>query len=135
MGPDGRIALIEQHGNSWSFPKGGIEAGETEIGAARREIEEETGLTGITLVDVLGSYERYSISKDGKGESVEWGSRKRTLFLFTTEQDFPAGHHDPAGEITAARWATPEEVLTLLTHPKDRVFFESVIDKVRSAIQ
>lgn len=31
----------------WDFPKGGTEAGETPLEAAVREVEEETGLTGL----------------------------------------------------------------------------------------
>ena len=39
------IALIYRstHGD-WSFPKGKLEPGETELFCARREVEEETGL-------------------------------------------------------------------------------------------
>ena len=32
------------HWNGWEFPKGGIDSGETRIGAVKREIKEETGL-------------------------------------------------------------------------------------------
>lgn len=37
--------VVLQTNNCWSFPKGHIEAGETEIQAALRELYEETGLT------------------------------------------------------------------------------------------
>lgn len=131
----GRIALVEQHGNSWSFPKGGIEAGETLLQAAQREIAEETGLTELSLLGELGSYERYSIAKDGIGESTEFGLRKRTMFLFTTKQDFPPQHTDSAGEVTASRWATLEEAYALLTHPKDKEFLQSVAERVQSAVE
>jgi len=33
----------------WDFPKGRVEPGETPIAAARREVEEETGLTNLDL--------------------------------------------------------------------------------------
>jgi 8-oxo-dGTP pyrophosphatase MutT (NUDIX family) len=38
-----------KHG-TWGFPKGVSEAGESEEGAARRELEEETGITKIEVV-------------------------------------------------------------------------------------
>lgn len=124
-GPDGRIVLVQQHGNSWSFPKGGVEEGETALQAAMREIKEESGITEITFVRDLGSYERYSISKDGLGENKDWGLQKKTLFLFTTSQsELP--HHDPDDEITEVRWATLDEAYELLTHPKDKEFLGSV---------
>lgn len=121
--------LVEQHGNSWSFPKGGIEEGETELEAAAREIYEETGLRDITLVEELGSYERYSIGPGGHEETKEWGLRKRTLFLFVTEatveQLAPID-----SEVTQIGYYTIDEAIELLTHPKDTEFLISVRNRV-----
>lgn len=124
-GPDGRVVLVQQNGVSWSFPKGGVEEGETALQAATREIEEETCITDLALVRELGSYERYSISKDGLGENKEWGLQKKTLFLFTTSRsELP--HRDPDSEITEVRFATLDEAYDLLTHPKDKEFLNTV---------
>jgi 8-oxo-dGTP pyrophosphatase MutT (NUDIX family) len=122
-GPDGRIVLVWQHGNSWSFPKGGVEVGETERAAAVREIEEETGITELEYIKDLGSYERFSIGKDGVGENIEWGARQRTFFLFNTKQH---ALHPQDSEVTEARYVTLEEAFELLTHPRDREFLETV---------
>jgi bis(5'-nucleosidyl)-tetraphosphatase len=35
--------------NYWDFPKGGVEPGEDPLDAARREVEEETTLTGLAF--------------------------------------------------------------------------------------
>ena len=97
--------------------------------AARREIAEEAGITELTLLSELGSYERYSIAKDGVGEQTALGLRPRTLFLFST-------HATPKPdnvETTDVRWVTTDEALELLTHPKDKEFFESVRDKIEAA--
>lgn len=127
-GPDGRIVLVEQHGNSWSFPKGGLEEGESALEAAQREIREETGIDELEYLADLGSYSRPSISRDGTSENLDWGNRKRTLFLFRTKQTVFKLNHDE--EITDARWATIDEALALLTHPKDREFLASVRAKI-----
>ena len=42
--------LILRHKNYWNFPKGGVESGETDLEAARREIKEETGLDGVSFM-------------------------------------------------------------------------------------
>jgi 8-oxo-dGTP pyrophosphatase MutT (NUDIX family) len=129
---EGKIVLVEQNHNSWSFPKGKLEAGETELQAATREIAEETGIIDLVLLNKLGSYERYSIAKDGVSEQIETGVRKRTLFLFKTNQNELTPHDD---EVTNAKFVTLEEALALLTHPKDKEFLESVREKVESALQ
>lgn len=125
LGADGKILLVEQHGNTWSFPKGGVEDGESELGAARREVLEETGVSELEYVRELGSYERYSIGKDGTSEMTELGLRRRTFFLFRTAQSELVPQD---GEVTRAVWTTVEEALTLLTHPADRAFLDSVKD-------
>jgi ADP-ribose pyrophosphatase YjhB (NUDIX family) len=38
--------IVEQYGQSWSFPKGKLEPGETGLQCASREFREETGYTG-----------------------------------------------------------------------------------------
>ena len=39
------ILLIKHNGGHWAFPKGHVEAGESEEQTALREVQEETGLT------------------------------------------------------------------------------------------
>jgi 8-oxo-dGTP pyrophosphatase MutT (NUDIX family) len=131
LNPEGKIALVEQHGNTWSYPKGGIEEGESELDAAKREIEEEAGISDLTLVRELGTYERYSIAKDGVSELTSHGLRERIIFLFSTMQTVPAKGSDPTHEITQVRFVTIDEAKELLTHPKDREFLESVRDKIK----
>jgi bis(5'-nucleosidyl)-tetraphosphatase len=43
--------LLHYTAGHWDFPKGNIEAGETEKQAATREIREETGITGVEFFD------------------------------------------------------------------------------------
>ncbi len=134
VGADKKIIVVEQHGNSWGLPKGGVEEGEMLIDAARREIGEETGVMTLEYVGELGSYERKSIGLDGRGETDMFGSRLRTFFLFTTQESALAPK-DPDHEITQVRFVTIDEALALLTHPKDREFLLSVRPRIEAALQ
>ena len=97
------ILLIKHNGGHWAFPKGHVEAGETEEETALREVQEETGLTvmhprlcGIKQFPLAGG--RYLVfffktdrfmgdlcsSEEGK---MEWVSRKALPHL-NTVSDF-----------------------------------------------
>lgn len=122
VGPDGRIAVVSQHGNSWSLPKGHIELSEDDETAARREITEETGLTELHLVRPLGEYVRARIGPGGVGEALS-EMKLLKFFLFTTTQT-ELKPIDPANP--EARWVDKNDVADMLTHAKDKEFFRSV---------
>lgn len=54
-----RFLLLKHDLGHWDFPKGHIERGETLFDTARREIEEETGLSGITFLPAFKERVRY----------------------------------------------------------------------------
>lgn len=122
---NGKIAIVSQHGKSWSLPKGHIEDGEDAITAARREIEEETGITNLDFVKDLGSYVRYRIGHEGKEDRSE--QKTIYMFLFTTNEMelVPKDPHNPE-----AKWVEKEEVVQYLTHSADKEFFMSIIDQL-----
>jgi 8-oxo-dGTP pyrophosphatase MutT (NUDIX family) len=95
----GELLLILRH-ERWDLPKGKREPGETMAETALREVEEECGLGGLTLFNLLGH--TYHIYKD-----------KDTLFLKKTHWFSMAyGGHAPLvlqeeEGITQAQWVTP----------------------------
>ncbi|MGH7600679.1 MAG: NUDIX domain-containing protein [bacterium] len=73
------IALVGEKGLSkFVLPKGHVEAGESLEQAAVREIEEEAGLSQLTLLAPLGMRERLDFGKRA------W--KKTHYFLFAAEQ-------------------------------------------------
>lgn len=122
LNPEGEVVVVSQHGTSWSLPKGHIDAGEDLVTAARREIYEETGLTNLEFVALLGSYQRERLREDGTEDAGE--IREIHLFLFRARKE-PLKPVDP--DNPEARWAAPDEVSRLLTHRKDRGFFDQVV--------
>lgn len=120
-----RILVVNQHGNSWSLPKGHIEKGEKELDAAEREIYEESGIKDLKLVKNLGSYQRHKLAKDGKEDGSEL--KTITMFLFRTSENMlkPVDPENPE-----ARWVEKNSVADLLTHPKDKEFFLGVLGEI-----
>lgn len=80
-----KFLLLHHGGDYWNFPKGRLDPGETEIEAAKRELEEETGITKIKIID--GYKDEYKYDFD---TTVEDGSRQtiyKTAVFFLAEVD------------------------------------------------
>ena len=125
LNTEGKVLVVNQRGTSWSLPKGHLDPGEDALSAARREIYEESGVSDVRLIRELGSYERYRIGLNGAEDLSEF--KKIHIFLFTTDQrDLkPIDPHNPQ-----ALWVEKHRVAGMLTHPKDREFFESVVKNI-----
>lgn len=118
---EGKVLIVNQRGDSWSLPKGHIDVGEDLLGAARREIHEESGVQELELIKMLGSYQRHRIAKDGGEDLSEL--KNMHFFLFRTKQMelCPLDKHNPE-----ARWVNVDDVADMLTHPKDSAFFNEI---------
>ena len=125
LNKQGQVLVVNQRGKSWSLPKGHIESGEDTLAAARREIYEESGLSGLTYVKLLGSYERRRIGLGGGEDGSE--VKVLTFFLFHCDGGEPKPI-DP--DNPEARWVEKEQVAGMLTHPKDREFFMNVLKEI-----
>ena len=125
VNPSRQILVVNQNHNSWSLPKGHLDEGEDALTAAKREIYEESGIKDLTLLEKLGSYERHKIGLHGGDDASEL--KRITFFLFRTSQT-KLSPLDPSNP--EARWVEPQKVASLLTHPKDKQFFQSVLDKI-----
>lgn len=72
---------------AWQMPQGGMEPGETPEAAARRELEEETGIRSVSCLAVAGEWKTYDLPDELVGQL--WGGRYVgqaqiwTLFRFT----------------------------------------------------
>jgi ADP-ribose pyrophosphatase YjhB (NUDIX family) len=121
----GEVLIVNQRDASWSLPKGKINPGEDPRDAAMREIIEESGVRDLKLIKFLKSYSRYAMSNTGMEDTKKL--KRMTMYLFSsTETELKP--MDP--RITEARWVPKEEVVNMLSHPKDQDFFESVLPEL-----
>ena len=91
------MLVFETYSKCWSLPKGHIEAGETDVQAALRELFEETGLTAKLDTSRCASIE-YSIS------SFAW---KQVAFYPGEVVGEPKVRES---EIEKFKWVTAEEL-------------------------
>ncbi|HEX8286206.1 MAG TPA: NUDIX domain-containing protein [Pyrinomonadaceae bacterium] len=122
---EGRVLLVSQHGTSWSLPKGHVEEGESLLEAARREIYEESGVGELELLRSLGSYTRHRLGPEGGEDASELKTIHLFLFRTSATELKPVDPDNPE-----AVWVERARVSELLTHPKDREFFESIITSI-----
>ena len=118
----GTVLVVNQNHDSWSLPKGHIDEGEDPLTTARREIKEESGISELTFIKDLGSYERHKIGKQGQGDDIR-EKKHIAMFLFSTSQQ-ELKPEDP--DNPEARWVEINKVETLLTHKKDKAFFKGI---------
>ena len=66
---DGKLLLCKRKGmNSWQFPQGGIDYGESPIKAARRELFEEVGIKSKStkLIKSIDEWLKYDVPKKSR---------------------------------------------------------------------
>lgn len=95
--PEGRMYLLVRSAKGvWGFPKGHMEAGETEEQTALREIREETGAS-VTLIGGFRGGDTYWLYQNGKPDSV-----KQVVYFLAECHETTFQTQDP-GEITGIR--------------------------------
>ncbi len=144
---DGRVWLGRRAGTpppqNWQFPQGGIDAGETELDAALRELKEETGVSSVRLLGRTRDWLGYEFPPDHQGAKAGkgWKGQKQVWFAmgFTGEDtEVDVSGHDGQVEFDAWRWAELDEALGSVIEFKRDVYlqvveaFRPLVDQMRA---
>ena len=104
-GDDLEVLLVHRpRYDDWTFPKGKLENGETDEEAARREVEEETGLD-VELGPELAS----TTYKDSK-------LREKIVRYWAMPV---SGEAVPQNEVDEVEWLSPEKAAERLSYERD----------------
>ncbi len=84
---EGTQYLVLYHrGSYWNFPKGKVEAGESEAEAALRELAEETGLKNVKLIDGWRQQSDFFFKEERNGK-IELIKKDFVLYLAQASMD------------------------------------------------
>lgn len=116
---DGRFLLVkrkkEPNANTWGFPGGHVELGETALAAAVRELAEETGVTGRA--------ERYLTNVDAITYDND-GAVQFHYLLAVVICTYQSGTPLAADDVSDAGWFTPAQAAGLKQSPN----LQNIID-------
>ena len=127
---------LDNRGDAWQMPQGGIDGGEKPREAALRELWEETGVTA-DLVDFIGKthgWVTYDLPAEllGKVWGGKYRGQRQKWFLYrylgTDDQVSIATAHPEFG---AWRWIGADEMVAAIV-PFKRAVYEEVVRSFRA---
>ena len=119
---DGKLYIVlirHIHGRFFSFPKGHVEKGESEIMTAEREVFEETSLK-IKIKSDFRTTVNYSPSYKVEKEVVYFLAETRQINVIPRP-----------GEIEKVRWVPVDQALDVLTHENDKRVFREALAEIQ----
>jgi len=113
-----RVLLIKDPYGKWTWPKGKIEKGETLLEAAKREIEEETGLKSIKSISKLGRINYYYRRKNLIYKTVHF-----YLFEYVGKEPISIAKD----EIDDGRWFSDKDALSVVGYEEAKELLRKAI--------
>ena len=123
--------IFREGGESWQMPQGGVDGDEDLLVAASRELQEETGVTSVSMLAEAPQWFNYDLPPDLLGVALRGKYRGQTQkwFAFRFEgldSEIDLNAHEPP-EFEAWRWVPMRELPSLIV-PFKRDVYVRVVD-------
>jgi len=120
----------------WQMPQGGIEKNENALNAAKRELEEETGVTSVKLIKELDEWLIYNLPKNllGKIWKGRYRGQKQKWFVMRflgNEKEINIKTKHP--EFIEWKWIELDEITEVVVDFKLNIY-KKVKEKVKEII-
>lgn len=119
----GKILLIKHNKGHWAFPKGHVEANETEIETALREIKEETNLE-VEINQNIREITTYSPKENVIKDVIYFVATNPTGNIKLQEE-----------EVSEYAWLDLEESLNTITHDDDKRLLINIYNQYKNSLK
>ena len=109
------VLLLKHNLGHWSFAKGHVEAGETEVETAKREVKEEVGLD-IEIDDSFRIMVSYNPYPDVLKDVIYFPATATSSKIVVQEE-----------EIALAKWVNLSDAFNMITYDNDKKVLEMVV--------
>ena len=116
---------IDNPNNYWQMPQGGIEENENTLDAAKRELEEETGIKSTKLIKELEGWLLYDLPADLLGKIWKGkyrGQRQKWFVMKFTGKDEEINVNTKNPEFLSWKWIKISELTNIAVNFKLEVY-------------
>lgn len=113
------FCVIERQGVDWSIPKGKPNLGESEEDTARRELQEETGITDVELMPDIAFHQEFDFEHEG----IKYHKTVKYFlgFVSNINTEIP---EEFKKEVSNIKWLPFEEAKAIMSYDNARVILE-----------
>ena len=116
---------IDNPQNAWQMPQGGLNNNENLLDAAKRELEEETGIKSIKYLDEIKEWLEYDLPKNLLGKIWDGkyrGQKQKWFFLRFIGEEKEININTAKPEFSDWKWISYKELPNVAVNFKSKIY-------------